>query len=685
MKLKAIILENFGLFRGHNRIDLNTRKKYGKVKPLVLIGGKNGSGKTTILESIRLCLYGKRAVADRISIADYQEYLRSKIHRDDDALIKSNSAAVGLVFTHSQLGEKHEYEVVRSWEQNGSKLIVNLEVLKNGEPIDEIDRENADEFLSDLIPQGVSQLYFFDGEKIQQLAESSDEDAALSDAIKSLLGLELIDRLQSDLKIYSGRMAAKSSSSETTKQIQEVLKEIVTLEEAYSCAQRKLEEAESECDRARIEIDRQEIRLAREGGAYADKRELIQENRKKHETNVNDLENLIRRHAEDLLPFTLVPELCDKVEKQIELEQIFNQQNILDCAIEDRIASCQTALCELIDNSLKKLSLSNVNSFKKQVERTLKKSFASEKSQRPINSVHNLSQPQAVKLLSAIDKCKKEIPKEIAGIRSTLEKETRLLQKAENDLKKVPNDDQLQPVIQEINRLNQQLGAKKLLVSQSKTELNSIAFKRDDLRRKHKKLEAEDSRASKKAEKQRLTDSVQKVLEKYREKLLLSKASELGNALQNRFSELWRKGDRAKRIEINQHTFEVTLFDRNERPVPKKELSAGEKQMYAISVLWALADVSGRPLPIVIDTPLGRLDADHRSHLVNRYFPHASHQVIILSTDTEIDQEFFSDLQPALSHAIKLTYDQHEVRTIIEDGYFWKKQNSNQKEAIGAT
>jgi len=54
--------------------------------------------------------------------------------------------------------------------------------------------------------------------------------------------------------------------------------------------------------------------------------------------------------------------------------------------------------------------------------------------------------------------------------------------------------------------------------------------------------------------------------------------------------------------------------------------------------LWGLARASARPLPAVIDTPMARLDAAHRQHLVERYFPNASHQVIVLSTDTEVDR-----------------------------------------------
>ena len=226
MKLKQITLENFGLFRGRNEIDLEPRTKYGKVKPLVLIGGKNGAGKTTVLESLRLCLYGARALGDRVSNKDYDSYLLGRIHRDDSALINPSSASVGLVFDHSQLGQKHEYEVTRSWESRGNKVVTVLHVLKDGGPLDEIDQENADEFLRDLIPPGVSQLYFFDGEKIQQLAEADEEDIALSDAIRNLLGLELIDRLQSDLRIYSNRMASSDSDAELAGKIKDLTKSI---------------------------------------------------------------------------------------------------------------------------------------------------------------------------------------------------------------------------------------------------------------------------------------------------------------------------------------------------------------------------------------------------------------------------------------------------------------------------
>jgi DNA sulfur modification protein DndD len=93
--------------------------------------------------------------------------------------------------------------------------------------------------------------------------------------------------------------------------------------------------------------------------------------------------------------------------------------------------------------------------------------------------------------------------------------------------------------------------------------------------------------------------------------------------------------------------------------LPKQRLSAGEKQLLAIAFLWGLARVSGRNLPIAIDTPLGKLDS--------------SHQVILLSSDTEIGKPELAKLteQEALSRSYLLKYHPAQGNTTLEEGYFW--------------
>jgi len=116
-------------------------------------------------------------------------------------------------------------------------------------------------------------------------------------------------------------------------------------------------------------------------------------------------------------------------------------------------------------------------------------------------------------------------------------------------------------------------------------------------------------------------------------------------------------------MELKGHKFGETI--------PTNRLSAGERQLFAISTLWGLARVSGRPLPNIIDTPLGRLDSKHRSNLVDNYFPHASHQVIILSTDEEINQSYLDRIKKHIGRSYKLLYCDKSASTEIRDGYFF--------------
>ena len=164
---------------------------------------------------------------------------------------------------------------------------------------------------------------------------------------------------------------------------------------------------------------------------------------------------------------------------------------------------------------------------------------------------------------------------------------------------------------------------------------------------------------------------VQSVLTDFKQALTEKKVKQVEVELTTCFNKLSRKR-LPRTITINPNTFQVTIRDDHDRAISKQELSAGEKQIYAISVLWALGIVSGRPLPIIIDTPLARLDRDHRALLGQLYFPNASHQVIILSTDTEIDSDFIPLLGDSIARSYELDFDSGSQSTQVNEGYFGK-------------
>ena len=149
------------------------------------------------------------------------------------------------------------------------------------------------------------------------------------------------------------------------------------------------------------------------------------------------------------------------------------------------------------------------------------------------------------------------------------------------------------------------------------------------------------------------------------------KIDRLSDLITESFRYLSRKQTMVEQIHIDPSSFAITLYNEVGQALSKERLSEGEKQIFAISVLWGLARASAHPLPAIIDTPMARLDAAHRRHLVERYFPHASHQVLILSTDTEVDRHYYQALQPHIARAYRLNYDEQTRATIGEEGYFW--------------
>jgi len=160
-------------------------------------------------------------------------------------------------------------------------------------------------------------------------------------------------------------------------------------------------------------------------------------------------------------------------------------------------------------------------------------------------------------------------------------------------------------------------------------------------------------------------------MEKYLELATKRKIDALSRAITQSFKFLLHKQSLVQRVEIDPINFTIKIYDINGDNLEKNQLSEGEKQLFAVSILWGLAQSSNRSLPLIIDTPMARLDVNHRDNLVERYFPHASHQVIILSTDTEIDKKYFNKLSPFITKSYHLEYFENDKSTIPKEGYFW--------------
>lgn len=150
----------------------------------------NGAGKTSIMEAINYCLYGSKV----------DEIYRS-INRKE--MSKSN-AAVSFELV-AELDDNSELIVKRSWSAGvidspkAKDLNERLVVVRDGKRISVQNQKMWEDFIRATIPPGITQFFFFDGEKIQEIAADDHSEVRLKSSLEAALGIQNINQLSSDL------------------------------------------------------------------------------------------------------------------------------------------------------------------------------------------------------------------------------------------------------------------------------------------------------------------------------------------------------------------------------------------------------------------------------------------------------------------------------------------------------
>ena len=693
MKFNNIFIYNFRQYFGSVPVDLETSPG----KNVILIGGKNGYGKTNFLLAIVWCLYG-----DKISKID--ENFKKEIQKDKNY---SNFITGSLNYSARKNNNNNFFVEISvrdldlpaisgfPKQVDTVKIKREFDVVSMKETLSIVEQETGKELFSDLndkigfiddyvIPLDAAKFVFFDAEKISEIANLSkkEEGSFLNDALGKILGLDIYETLIEDFNFYKDTLKRKGADTGLNGQLlviensQKVSKnEIDHHEEDIAEKEKQIEELKREVNSYNGLISQH----SKQGDSTIDRGKIIsdltrfKEQEKELEAQFSELSEII--------PLAILTGKLEEVNEHLEIQT----QNEIGENSESINSEKIEAFLERLFNQPPQPQNSTMNAMEKffymdKAKELGSEIFGEQTAFRELEFEHDLSNAEKSLIkdgLNLVNSQSKNIFKktieDLNSIKNEINQLERILSKVEADLE----DELILEYTSEketrentITQFNQEIGIKKERIKTLKEEIarNSRTYQS---RLKEVSINQQNKKKIAKCEEYSgvLKDFVQEQKAEKKESLAKSILEEMQN-LMHKLSE--NKNQFVTNVKVTLlaegNGMIISLYNAEGDEIKKETLAAGEKQIYISSLIKAILKESVRDLPIFIDTPLGRLDSEHRDNITNKYYPNLSGQVVLFSTNSEITPRRFKEIESFVSSSYLLVND--GANTEIKRGYF---------------
>lgn len=658
---------------------------------VVLIGGRNGFGKTTLFEAIALGLFGaegiqlvaraEAAAQEPAMLRAYREFLKTALN--GRALAQGRtSCRVELEFEDSRgepiVIERHWHfatDGVMKQGEDGEQIYIRKGTARTpvGPPSDEPKRGQwyRDWIARTFLPVTQAKFFLFDGEAASVYAER-DMGVQVREGIEGLLGLDWLRQLGKHLREYAKQRGAEVPSETTRTALSDLETRIEETELRLAADEQRLKDLLRELKDAEARRDAAARELSGYGaGTVAQLGELITL-RKDAEKTYEAAQTELFRLAERDLPLamvghTLLGRVRDRLEREARREQWEAAAAETQARVAHVIENVQDELLAISPPLLPEQTDGIVQRFARALQRLWHP--APNDAAEDIRHLHVLGRRQEV--LQRLAEAGTVVSTRVAELLQQMTKAASEIQRLETAIRQTevtaPQLDEkkaaLSALLHQVDSLREEKGKLENALSSERAELEQM---RKDLARRRARVDqsAKPARLAKRAE------DIAIMLDELLNDAWLLQRRHVAEAMTEALRAMVHREDLLNKVEILE-TGELRLLSRDGTNLRDFQLSAGEKQIFTQALFAAVAKVSGRQFPLVIDTPLGRLDEEHR-HRVLSYLANRPGQVILISTDTEVVGPYLKTIRHRVQKAYRLEnkVDGKFGTSFAVEGYF---------------
>lgn len=674
-------LEIHNLFSYHGRCEFDLAPPTElDGRNVVLIWGRNGYGKTSFINSLKLALAG---VTDDLRAGVHtgrnfkrDHYLLGMADEWMGVFNRQARAAGEKIFgvTLEWIEPAGKVKLERIWTLEGKSVTERLELTplfgdKPAVDMDNILEGESRAFIQERLPELLLPFFIYDAERVQQLAEANREGQMKQ--VEQLLDLANIDVISAYLgkNLVTWRSESGDANQHQINQLglelQALDAERMGLQQVKSDVVDELASLTARIDRADVALQaRRQFALQTEAAGLTINRTLVS----------NQLEEKMQRFFVELTreaPLVLNPNWMKKA--STELDKIVKHPNR---RLNDELSKVLEALPYRLLHEPPKVPLNSeqIKALERKLEKIVK--YYQPDSEDMTEGLFHLSPTRAEELLQTVGTYAADI--RVAQQWSSDLLEIRRLNTVLNDVKRKLED--VSNLAPDERAQFEQKAAERAQLESNRGELQrrigtldeqtnvlnrNYGIKQDALRQAERVL----NQARTAQGKLGLGQKLKKALEIYRDLLKGRRRGEIEAAINTRFQDLMTSHGLINHIRVNED-FSLHYEDAQGLPIGMGNISAGMKQLVAQALLWGLKDVANRDAPVVVDTPLARIDRQHQNNLITRYFPHAGKQVIVLPTDSELDREKYDLIRPYVYREYRLENQAGDATQVQEGGYY---------------